>query len=212
MSAVFRKVFGAVLVAALLANPAAAQTTGTPAVAKIEAFYATLVDSMRRGSSLGVRGRYQLLAPVVDATFDIPTMIKFIVGPNWTTMSESDHKALIDAFRRMTIANYASNFDSFHGEKFTVDPGALSKGADLFVQSNLVSDSGKPTPFNYRMRQNSNGGWKVIDIFLNGYVSELATRRSDYAATLASGGASALVTKLNALADNQLIGGKTSGG
>ncbi len=44
--------------------------------------------------------------------------------------------------------------------------------------------------------------WKIIDVFLAGYVSELSTRRSDYAATIASGGAPALVKKLNALADS----------
>jgi phospholipid transport system substrate-binding protein len=55
------------------------------------------------------------------------------------------------------------------------------------------------------MRQ-SGGSWKVIDVYLNGFVSELATRRSDFAATLSSGGAPALVKKINDLADNVMKG------
>lgn len=211
MSVIFRNALGAVFVAVLLLTPASAQTTA-PAVHRIETFYATLVDAMRRGPQLGMKGRYQVLAPVIDATFDLPTMIKFIVGPGWTSMPETDHKALTDAFRRMTIANYASNFDKFNGEKFTVEPNVLTKGSDIFVQSNLVPSDGKPIPFNYRMRQAPDGTWKVIDVNLNGYVSELATRRSDFSATLASGGAPALVSKLNSLADDQLAGGKTTSG
>jgi phospholipid transport system substrate-binding protein len=196
-------------VAVILALPAAAAqaVASDPAAQRIEAFYATLVDTMKHGADLGIRGRYQAMAPAVDATFDIPTMIKFICGPGWDTMSADDHKLLVDGFRRMTIANYASNFESFNGERFDVDANVMTKGTDRFVQSSLVLPRDKPVPFIYRMRETP-AGWKVIDIFLNGYVSELATRRSDFAATLAEGGAPALVKKLNALADNLLAGNR----
>jgi len=186
----------------------AAAADSDPAARKIESFYATLLDTMKRGHELGVKGRYQAMAPAVDATFDLPTMIKFIVGTGWSTMSDADHKALAEAFRRMTIANYAGNFDSFNGQRFDVDPNVQTKGTDRFVQSTLVPKGDNPIPFIYRMRD-MGGDWKAIDIYLNGYVSELATRRSDFASTLASGGASALVKKLNELADNALAGSKS---
>ena len=48
------------------------------------------------------------------------------------------------------------------------------------------------------------GRWKIVDIFLNGYVSEVATRRADFASTLKSGGARALAAKLNALTEKTL--------
>ena len=60
-------------------------------------------------------------------------------------------------------------------------------------------------PFVYKL-DNDHGGWKIDDIFLNGYVSEVATKRSEYAATLKSGGAASLAQKLNALADANLKG------
>lgn len=179
-----------------------------PAVARIEAFNAALVDTMKRGPALGMHGRYEAMTPVVDATFDIPTMIKFIVGTGWASMSEEDHQALTEAFRRMTIANYACNFDKFDGERFVVDPTAQTKGSDRFVTSTLTPEGNKPIPFIYRMRDTGDG-WKVIDILLNGYVSELATRRSDFASTLAGGGAPALVKKLNGMTDDLLAGTKT---
>jgi phospholipid transport system substrate-binding protein len=53
---------------------------------------------------------------------------------------------------------------------------------------------------------NAHGGWKIDDILLNGYVSEVATKRSDFAATLKSGGASGLAQKLNTVSDNLLKG------
>lgn len=195
------------LVIAGSGSVAAMAADSDPAARKIENFYAGLVDTMKRGPQLGMRGRFQALTPVVDATFDFPDMIKFIVGTSWSTMSDDDHKALTTAFRRMTIANYAGNFDSFSGERFVVEPGVQIKGTDKFVQSTLTPKGEAPIPFIYRMRD-TGGDWKVIDIYLNGYVSELATRRSDFAATLTGGGAKALEQKLNALTENLLAGAK----
>jgi phospholipid transport system substrate-binding protein len=195
------------LFAALFVAPAFAAASD-PAARKIESFYATLVDTMKRGKELGMRGRYQALTPAVDSTFDIPTMIKFVVGPSWSTMSEDDHKQLAEAFRRMTIADYANNFDSYDGERFDVDPNVQQKGGDTFVETTLVPKKDKPIPFIYRMR-NSGGEWKAIDVYLNGYVDQLTTKRSDFASTLSSGGAPALVKKLNSLADTALAGTKS---
>jgi phospholipid transport system substrate-binding protein len=133
-------------------------------------------------------------------------MLPFIVGPGWASMSDSDHKDLIAAFRRLTLANYASNFDNFDGQRFTLDPNVIQRGSDRVVQTTLIPKGQKPVTLLYRMRQDGDP-WKIIDIFLEGYVSELATRRSDFSATIASGGAPALVKKMNDLADALLAGG-----
>jgi phospholipid transport system substrate-binding protein len=176
-----------------------------PAADRIQTFYSSLLETMKRGPQLGMQGRFQALEPAVDATFDIPAMIQFIVGSSWSGMKDSDKTNLIAAFRRMTVANYAANFDSYDGQQFNVEPNVRQRGPDKIVQTTLVPKGDKPVPLIYRMRE-AGGGWKVIDVFLNGYVSELATRRSDFASTIASGGAPALVAKMNQLSDNLLSG------
>ena len=195
----------ALAIALLAAVPARA---ADPAADRIQAFYNTLMDTMKKGPQLGMQGRFQALGPAVDATFDIPAMIQFIVGPGWSGMKDSEKSNLIAAFRRMTIANYAANFASYDGEQFTVDPNVQQRGPDKIVNTTLVPKGAKPVPLIYRMRQSSGGGWKVIDVFLNGFVSTLAMRRSDFASTLASGGAAALVAKMNQISDG-LVSGAT---
>jgi phospholipid transport system substrate-binding protein len=197
--------FGALsLVVALLAapvvTPALADTD--PAVTQIQSFYDTLLDSMKHGKALGLQGRYNKLKPVVEQTYDLPLMTSLVVGSSWASIPASDQQALVAAFERMTIANYAKNFDNYSDEKFTVDPAAQVHGADKVVMSKLIT-GGQTIPFNYRMRQ-SGGTWKVVDVYLNGFVSELATKRSDYGSTLSNGGAPALTKKLNALADGMM--------
>jgi phospholipid transport system substrate-binding protein len=186
---------------------AAGPAQSDPAAQQIQSFYATLLDNMKRGPELGIQGRYHALEPVVDATFDLPAMMQIIVGPSWSSLSDQDKHALTAAFRRMTIASYASNFAKFGGERFDVDPTVQHRANDEIVQSTLIPVGDKPVPFVYRMRQSA-GSWKVIDIFLEGYVSELAMRRSDFGATLTSGGAAALTAKMNQIADNLLAGAK----
>jgi phospholipid transport system substrate-binding protein len=177
-----------------------------PAAKQVDTFHTALLDVMKRGPQLGMMGRYHALEPAIDTAFDFQVMLPFIVGPSWSSMSDADHKSLITAFRRLTLANYASNFDNYDGQRFTIDPGVIQRGSDRIVQTTLIPKGEKPVPLLYRMRQEGDP-WKVIDIFLEGYVSELATRRSDFSATVASGGAPALIKKMNDLADSILAGG-----
>lgn len=186
---------------ALTAAPVRA-ASADPAAAQIDALDASLIDTMKQAKSLGVRGRYHKLEPVVARTFDIPTMIRFAVGADWATIPAAKQQALIDAFARLTTASYAHNFSDYSGEKFVLDPNVLTRGPDKVVQTQLISPGSAPTAIAYRMRQ-SGGAWKVIDVYY-GAISQLTTRRSDFAASLAHGGADALVAHLDALVDKEM--------
>jgi phospholipid transport system substrate-binding protein len=185
---------------ALVLGALPALADSDPAVQTVQSFYDTLVDTMKHGKTLGLKGRYEKLKPAVEQAYDIADMTKFVVGPTWTTISADDQKALEAAFERMTIANYAKNFDDYGGEQFSVDPAVTAVGSDKRVMSKLVT-GGQTIPFNYRLRQ-VGGSWKILDVYLNGSISELATRRSDFGATVSTGGASALIKKINDLSDS----------
>jgi len=139
---------------------------------------------------------------VIESTFDIPLMTRVAVGQAWTTMGEADHAALTKGFARLSAASYAHNFDSYDGERFTIEPKVDTRGQDKIVQSHIIPAHGEPTALTYRMRQ-SGEGWKIVDVYY-GAISQLATRRSDFAASLASGGAKGLLTHLDALTEKLL--------
>jgi phospholipid transport system substrate-binding protein len=180
--------------------PARAQQSD-PAAATVQNFYDALTASMKSGGT--AKSRYDKLKPAIEQAFDISGMTALSVGPSWSSIPPADQKVLIEAFDRMTIANYARNFDSYGGEKFTVDPNVASRGSDKFVKSALQPASGDAVPFNYRMHQ-ADGSWKIEDIYLNGNISQLAQKRSDFGATLQASGAQGLAKKINALADQTL--------
>jgi phospholipid transport system substrate-binding protein len=191
----------------MTAVPAAAADAPTdPAAKKIQSFYDVLLAAMKGSAKLGIMGRYNKLKPAVEATFNLPAMTQYAVGPDWAKYSEADHKALIEAFERMTVSNYAQNFDSYDGQKFVILPQVIERGPDKVVQTEMRPAKGDPVKFNYRMRDTGGGDWKVIDVFLAGFTSQLALRRSEFSDTVAKQGAAGLIKKMNQVADNALKG------
>lgn len=189
---------------AALSWPAAAQAAALdPAAQQINALDAALLETMKAGKSQSARERFRRLEPTVARTFDFATMTRFAVGPTWASTPAAMQQQLIDAMKRLTVASYVHNFDGYSGESFTVDPNVRTQGPDKVVSTHLNSPGDAPVPIAYRMRQ-SGGAWKIVDVFYNGSISQLTTRRADFTATLAKGGAPALLAHINALVDKEM--------
>lgn len=205
MKAILKPVFTALMLAAVPAFslvpavPAQAQAAD-PAVSQVQGFYDALVSAMKAGGS--AKSRYEKLKPAVEKAFDLSAMTATAVGPSWASMSDADKKTLTEAFSRMTIANYAKSFDSYGGEKFTVEPASIARGNDHFVKSTMKTAK-ETIAFNYRTHQ-VGSDWKITDVYLAGNISQMAQKRSDFAGTLASGGPQGLAKKINALSDQML--------
>jgi phospholipid transport system substrate-binding protein len=187
-------------VSTVLAGAAFAQASD-PAAARIESFDAALIKTLQAGKSAGVQGRAKVIGPAVEQSFDLGSMVRFAVGPDWNKMSPDDQAALQKSFSRFTIANYAKNFDNYDGQKLVLDGPVQTRGVDKLVKTKLTG-SGSDVALAYRMRDNGSG-WKIIDVY-TGSISQLTTRRSDFAASLSSGGAQGLISHLNTLVANQM--------
>lgn len=187
----------AAAVAIAVPHPAFAQDA---ALAPVQALSDGLIDIMKGGKALGFAGRAAKIAPIVDRTFDIPLLTRLAVGSAWTAAAPADRTALIAALRRLTINRYADNFDSFTGQSFSIDQKVDTRGTDKLVRTTLSAPKASAVKIAYRLRQ-SGGSWRIIDVFYENSVSQLATQRADFEGILAKGGAKALIGHLNALAD-----------
>jgi phospholipid transport system substrate-binding protein len=191
----------AIAAIACIARPAPAQTPAAdPAVASIRVFYDALLSSMKQANQVNVRGRYDKLEPVVRATFDLPAMTRIAVGPDWPTIAPDQQTALVDAFSRMTIATYANRFNGYSGQSFEVDPEVQARNTGRIVKTQLLRPPEAPVTLNYLMR-GSGDNWKIVDVYLSGTISELATQRAEFAAILKSGGPPALIESLHKQTD-----------
>jgi phospholipid transport system substrate-binding protein len=161
-----------------------------------KAMYDVLLRAMKAGASLGFQGRLKLLDPELRRDLNLPLMTRLVVGPPWRSLGPEERRSLVEAFSDYSIAVYASRFDSYSGEKFIVDPGTTElPSGDAIAHTRLVPGDGDTVQLDYLLRRGE-GGWRVIDVFLSGTISELATRRSEYSTVLRAGGAGALVRLL----------------
>ena len=165
----------------------------------VRGFYDTLLANMRSGPSLGAHGRYARIEPVVRRVFDIPFMTRLAVGPEWASLTEAQRQQVSQAFQRYVAAVYAERFDNYSGEKLQVTGEQPSAGGTI-ITSQIVKSNGEPVNVNYLMRQNG-GSWQIADVYLNGTISELATRRSEFASILRTQGINGLIQVLNTKAN-----------
>ncbi|HEX3860845.1 MAG TPA: ABC transporter substrate-binding protein [Stellaceae bacterium] len=190
-----RFLFGLPMLLAAARPVFAADSGGGAAV--IQRFYDTLLAVMRQARQLRFDQRYAQLAPAIEQAFDLGLMARLAVGPGWAQMTPDQQQRVAAAFGRYTISVYASRFDDYGGERFQVDPTAAANAHGTLVKSWLIKTNGEKIVLNYLMRPDAAGGWKIIDVYLSGTISELATRRSEFASVLQKGGADGLARMLD---------------
>ena len=188
-----RRLLLALPLAILAGRRAASAVDPGAAPALIERFYATLLDVMKQAKRLSFDERYKRLAPAIEQAFDLGLMTRIAIGPGWAGLAPNQQQRLSAAFARYIISNYANRFDDYGGERLEVSPKAVPNPNGVIVESRLVKSNGEPVNLNYLLRQDAAGSWKVIDVYLSGTISELATRRSEFSTVLQRGGADALV-------------------
>ena len=191
--------FGILLAALLLLPPVSPAAAAGPSDT-IRNFYAVLLDTMQHAQQLGARGRYQKLEPVVFRTFDIPYMAKLSIGPGWNALSPEQKKQAAHAYGRYVAAVYATRFDGYSGERLEVT-GEQKIRRGTMVQSRIVKSDGEPVSINYMVHDNAVGP-QIRDVYVTGTISELATKRSEFAAILRTGGIDGLIASLNKKADD----------
>jgi phospholipid transport system substrate-binding protein len=175
--------------------PILAPAAGFAQVAVVEGFHAALLDVMRRAQALGVRGREARLRPVMEAAFNLPAMARISIGPAWSSIPPQQQQALVRAFADWSIATYANRFDGYGGESFVSEGERPLGSGDRLVQTRLVRPNDAPVQLNYLLRQ-AGGEWRIVDLYLTGSVSELASRRSEFTAILRDGGPDRLLAEL----------------
>jgi len=165
----------------------------------VQGLYDVLLSTMKNGHTLGQSGRFTQLEPVIRRTFDIPSMARLAVGSSWATLIEAQRQHVTESFGRYISAIYADRFDSYAGQKLQVT-GEQPAAAGVIVRSQIVKANGEAVRVDYMMRRDGDS-WLIFDIYLDGAISEVATRRSEFAAILKSQGIDGLIAALNRKAD-----------
>jgi phospholipid transport system substrate-binding protein len=167
--------------------------------ATVQGLYDALLNTMKSGRTLGQSGRFVKLDPVIRRSFDIPEMARLSLGRSWAGLSEQQRQQMTESYGRYVSAIYADRFDSYAGQKLEVT-GEEAASFGVMVRSRIIKANGEPVEVDYAMRRVGDG-WLISDIYLDSAISEVATRRSEFAAILKNEGFDGLIAALNRKAD-----------
>jgi phospholipid transport system substrate-binding protein len=167
-----------------------------PSVAPVQKLVDALLRIMKAGMGTPFSQRFAMLAPVIDGTFDLKTVLQNSIGSGWATLSPDQQRLLLESFRRYTVASYVNSFNSYDGQRLVVKPNSrtVAPGQQV-VETDIVPVSGDGHELDYVMHQTSDG-WRIVDVLADGAVSRVAVQRSDFRRLLSNGGAQALASSL----------------
>lgn len=163
--------------------------------AVVQALHEDLEETMRNAETLGMQGRYRKLEPRLMESYDFERMISVAAGSHWRQAGEPERQELLNAFSRFSVATYASRFKGYSGEHFETVNERQGPRQTVLVDTRLIRPAADPVPITYVMRAN-NGQWQIVDVLLEGTISELAVKRSEYATILGHGGIAELTEVL----------------
>jgi phospholipid transport system substrate-binding protein len=165
----------------------------------------SLLQIMKAGSTTPFSKRFDMLAPVIDQTFDLTAILQASVGTStWQSLSPEQQEMLLKAFRRYSVASYVSSFNGYNGQRFAVNPETRIVGDEQVVLTKIIPISGDGHDLDYVMRQGPSG-WRIVDVLADGAVSRVAVQRSDFRQLIRQGCAPALGQSLKIKADNLSI-------
>ena len=164
----------------------------------VRQYQAALLATMQQGG--GYDARYRALQAPVAKAFDLGFIAQRAAGPTYANFTEPQKKRYVEAFTRYSVAQHASRFKKFGGERFEMlGTDDVGRGY-VRVRTQIVTGSGEKISLDYLMSPRA-GGWRIVDVFAKGTISEVATRRADFAPILQSQGADGLIRELEAKAE-----------
>lgn len=161
----------------------------------VESLHDVLLGCMKEADALGFQGRYDRILANLDETFDLPFMARVSIGAVWKELAEPQREDFIDLSRRLSASDYAGNFDGYGGESFETSAVEPAARGTLLVRTKLVRPDDDDVKFDYRLRMVGED-WRIIDVQLDGKISEMTLRRADYRSVIKRKGYPQLVEAL----------------
>ncbi len=148
------------------------------------------------GDSIASRTLGKALSSLLDTTHDMPYITRLVLGSGGRKITEAQRLEFQQAFRALSVANYASRMSQLTQQKLRIQGEREANFSQRQVDTLLQSSDGKEIQLTYLLRQHE-GGWRIINILADG-VSDLALRRAEYARLMERSGFDGLLLEIQA--------------
>jgi phospholipid transport system substrate-binding protein len=175
------------------ADTTAASPAVTGAIAQLNP---DLLAQMKAGRAPYPLPRAMHGSPPIERVFDLPVVLRATVGLRWAELAQVDQTQLLDASRSYTISSYVflicGEFRRLSQSALRHSAGQAERrreGGGGDADCAVVRDAVR-IDYVLRPEEGESGVlWKASDIMLDGSISQVAVRRSEFYCLLGDGGA-----------------------
>jgi len=138
--------------------------------------------------------KLELIDDMVQNSYDLEKMGKMIIGVDWKKNDKINQTEFINAFKRFISVNYFKRFNKI--DKLDFEYHTVEVIGDKFRLARviLIADNEKVN-IDYLLNF-KNEKWKIFDVLLDGSVSEISTKKSDFKKILNEEGIQGLIKNL----------------
>ena len=135
-----------------------------------------------------------LIDDAVKNSYDLEKMGKIIIGVDWKQMDTNTQKEFINVFKRFISVNYFRRFNKINELNFENQTVTDIENKFKLARVILTADKEK-FKIDYLLGF-KNEKWKIFDVLIDGSISEVATKKSDFKKIIKEEGVSGLVKNL----------------
>ncbi len=122
-------------------------------------------------------------------------MLTLIIGEAWKTSNEKAKITLRKVFEEYIAKNYIRRFRSLENLEFKEFEIKKISNNYQMVKTKIILNSNDEIPISYLLNQD-NKDWKIFDVLIDGSISEIATRKSEFKNFTNEGGFNPLLEAL----------------
>ena len=169
--------------------------TETKSESKVLASVNKLHESLTKISDKTInKDNLAMIDDVVKKSYDLEKMGKIIIGIDWKQIDTKTQKEFINVFKRFISVNYFRRFNKINELDFEHQTVTDIEDKFKLARVILTADNEK-FKIDYLLGF-KNEKWKIFDVLLDGSISEIATKKSDFKKIIKKEGVSGLVKSL----------------
>lgn len=129
-------------------------------------------------SSLAPKERIDALRSLMDESFDLPIMGRFVLGRHWRRATDAERAEYLRLFESFLVTTYGARVPLYNGEMLRAESARETGERSVTVIGRVLRSQGEAIGMNFRLRE-VRGAWRIFDVSVEG-VSLAQTHRNEF--------------------------------
>lgn len=126
---------------------------------------------------------FDIIRNTIKKTYDTEKMGKMIVGKKWKKQDKPSKDQFIKVFEEYIASNYLRKFSKMKKLEFKILNTEKIGDRYKLTKVNLLINTKDELSISYLMHLNKDE-WRIFDVLIDGSISEVATKKSEFSETI----------------------------